>query len=202
MLLKVCGMTRQEDLRLASELGVDFCGFIFHPKSPRYIDPHTVGSLESGHMRRVGVFVGQEAEEIERIIDVARLDFAQLHGKQSVETARKVGAARVIRVLWPQRYCHKALLYREVCRHAESCAMFLFDAGQSGGGSGQKINWGNLAGLSSPRPWLLAGGLNAKNVASAWEETGADGVDLNSGIEIEPGIKNPQAMREAVGKLR
>ena len=76
--------------------------------------------------------------------------------------------------------------------------MFLFDAGQSGGGSGQKINWGNLAGLSSPRPWFLAGGLNANNVASAMKLAGADGVDLNSGIEIAPGIKNSQAMREAV----
>ena len=202
MLIKVCGLTRQEDLELASELGVDFCGFIFHPKSPRYIEPHTVGHLESGSMRRVGVFVGQDAEEIERIMDVARLDFAQLHGKQSPETARQIGATRVIRVLWPQRYCHKALLYRELCRHAESCAMFLFDAGQSGGGSGQKINWGNLAGLCSPRPWFLAGGLNAKNVASAMKQAGADGVDLNSGIEIAPGIKNSQAMREAVDKLR
>lgn len=202
MLVKVCGLTRQEDVQCANALGVDFCGFIFHPKSPRYIEPQKAARLESGNMRRVGVFVGQDAAEIRHIMEVAHLDFAQLHGKQSIDTAMQVGVERVIRVLWPQRYCHKALLYRELCRHANSCAMFLFDAGQSGGGSGQRIDWGNIAGLASPRPWFLAGGLNARNVVSAMKLTGANAADLNSGIEIEPGIKSAQAMQEAVRQVR
>lgn len=200
--IKVCGLTRQEDVDCACELGVDFCGFIFHPKSARYVTPEHAAKLHSGAMRRVGVFVGQDADEINAIMATARLDFAQLHGPHSVATAMKVGPERVIRVLWPQTYCHRAQLSHDLQLHAPSCSMFLFDAGQQGGGSGKIFDWESVAGLAIPRPWLLAGGLGPHNIVSAVRLMRPNGVDLNSGIETEPGKKNASSMRETVNSVR
>ena len=92
MLIKFCGLTRQEDVDQAVQLGAGMCGFIFHPRSPRGISPAQAAAMDSGTLRRVGVFVNQGADEIRRIMDEARLDYAQLHGHQSVECARAVGA--------------------------------------------------------------------------------------------------------------
>ena len=103
MLLKFCGLRRQEDVTLAARLGATHCGFVFHAGSPRCVDAVTVSRLESGDMVRVGVFTGQDSDEIARIMRLARLDMAQLHADQSVDCARQLGAERVIRVLWPQR---------------------------------------------------------------------------------------------------
>ena len=197
MLLKICGLTRQEDVDAASRLGADLCGFIFHPKSPRHIDPVRAARLQSGSMRRVGIFVEQDAGEILRVMDKARLDFAQFHGRQSVECALAVGPAKVIRVIWPDLYCHRALLHNELQKLAASCSMYLLDAGFSGGGSGRRLEWRDLAGLISPHPWILAGGLNARNVGKALRQCDPAGVDFNSGIEDAPGIKNSGAMNAA-----
>lgn len=198
MLSKICGLTRQEDVDEAARLGARFCGFIFHPKSPRSIAPEQAARLQSGSMQRVGVFVEQNAGEIARIMREARLDLAQLHGGQSVACARDVGAERVIRVLWPDRYMHRALLHNELQKYAETCAWYLLDAGLAGGGSGRRLEWQDLYGLRAPHPWLLAGGLNADNVERALKQCAPDGVDFNSGIENAPGRKNLRKMAAAV----
>ena len=113
MLLKFCGLRRQEDVTLAARLGATHCGFVFHAGSPRCVDAVTVSRLESGDMVRVGVFTGQDSDEIARIMRLARLDMAQLHADQSVDCARQLGAERVIRVLWPQRYGDTAANFRQ-----------------------------------------------------------------------------------------
>jgi len=202
MLIKICGLTRQEDMDAASELGADLCGFIFHPKSPRHVMPKRAARLRSGKMRRVGIFVEQRSEGILRVMDVARLDFAQLHGKQSVECALEIGPSRVIRVIWPDLYYHRALLHNELQKFSASCAMYLLDAGFLGGGSSNCLEWQDLAGLSAPHPWILAGGLNACNIGKALSQCTPSGVDFNSGIEEAPGIKNSDEMREATGQVR
>lgn len=97
--IKVCGITRQSDLSTAMGMGAHFCGFVFHPKSPRYIAPERAAALDSALIRRVGVFVNQDAEQIMDIMKTARLEFAQLHGNQSLDCARRIGAGKVIRVL-------------------------------------------------------------------------------------------------------
>ena len=95
MLLKFCGLRRQEDVALAARLGATHCGFVFHAGSPRCVDAVAVSRLESGAMLRVGVFTGQDSGEIARIMRLARLDMAQLHAGQSVECARRLGPERV-----------------------------------------------------------------------------------------------------------
>lgn len=197
MLIKFCGLTRQEDVDHAASLGAAMCGFIFHPRSPRGVTVAQAAALDSGAMLRVGVFVNQGADEIRRIMDEARLDYAQLHGHQSVECARAIGAERVIRVLWPDRYTHRALLYNDLQRNAEACAYYLLDAGLKGGGSGHKLDWSDLASLRPAHPWLLAGGLSAANVAMAVGMCAPAGVDFNSGVEDTPGCKNREKMAAA-----
>ena len=134
--IKVCGITRQSDLSTAMGMGAHFCGFIFHPGSPRYIAPSRAAALDSALIRRVGVFVNQNAEEIMDIMKTARLEFAQLHGAHSLDCARRIGPEKVIRVLWPDRYESVDALQREMELWADSCAWFLLDAGSQGGGHG------------------------------------------------------------------
>ena len=135
--IKVCGITRQSDLSTAMGMGAHFCGFVFHPGSPRYIAPERAAALDSALVRRVGVFVNQDAEEIMETMKTARLEFAQLHGAQSLDCARRIGPEKVIRVLWPDRYESLAALQKEMELWADSCAWFLLDAGSHGGGPAQ-----------------------------------------------------------------
>ena len=132
--IKVCGITRQSDLSTAMGMGAHFCGFVFHPKSPRYIAPERAAALDSALIRRVGVFVNQDAEQIMDIMKTARLEFAQLHGNQSLDCARRIGAGKVIRVLWPDSYDSLDAMQREMDLWADSGSWFLLDAGRQGGG--------------------------------------------------------------------
>lgn len=199
--IKVCGITRQSDLSTAMGMGAHYCGFIFHPGSPRYIAPVRAAVLDSALVRRVGVFVEQEAEEIMEIMKTARLDFAQLHGNQSLECARRIGPDQVIRVLWPANYGSVDELQQEMERWAGSCAWFLLDAGGQGGGHGLTLDWASLASLKSPRPWFLAGGLSADSLDKALEQCLPDGIDLNSGVEAMPGQKSPRKLLAALKSL-
>ncbi|MDE7241823.1 MAG: phosphoribosylanthranilate isomerase, partial [Desulfovibrio sp.] len=125
MRIKVCGLTRQRDVDAAACLGASFCGFIFHPASPRFIPAPDAAALESGGMARVGVFVEQGVAEILDIMAEARLDFAQLHGSQDRACAERIGPSRVIRVLWPENYAGRAELEADMAAHAGACAWFL-----------------------------------------------------------------------------
>lgn len=200
-LLKICGLTRQADLDCALANGVDYCGFIFHPKSPRYIDPRAAANLDSGSTRRVGVFVNQGVEEIAAVAREARLDFIQLHGAQTAAMAKELGPERIIRVLWPKRFADPDELNREMERFADSCAFFLLDAGESGGGHGQTLDWRALAAIRPPRPWFLAGGLNERNLKEALTVLAPDGADLNSGVELSPGVKDHRKIAAAAATL-
>ena len=203
MRIKVCGLTRQQDADAAARLGAAFCGFIFHAASPRSLTPQKAAAIGTAGMARVGVFVEQGAEEILAIMEEARLDYAQLHGAQlhgaqSRACAERIGASRVIRVLWPERYAGRQELEADMAAHAPACAWFLLEAGRGGGGSGRPQDWGRLAGLRSPRPWLLAGGLSPLNVASAVAACRPDGLDFNSGVEVAPGKKSPELLAAAL----
>lgn len=189
MLLKICGLKRQEDVSAVARMGADLCGFIFHPRSPRFISPERAAELDSGPCRRVGVFVEQGGEEILRAVETARLDLIQLHGRQGTDCALRVGAERVIRVIWPERFETAGALQAEIDRHAGACALYLLDAGRRGGGSGTRLDWASLRSLRFPHPWLLAGGLDADNLAEAVAACAPDGVDVNSGAEDAPGVK-------------
>lgn len=214
LLVKVCGLTRQQDADACADAGVDLCGFIFHPASPRGVTPAVAAGLHSHGMARVGVFVKQSADEVLAVMDAARLDFAQLHGGQDAAFCDRVGPERVIRAAWPQRHvdpaghADRSALEAELAGLAPHVRCFLLDAGTSGGGHGATMDWSALRGLAPGAPWLLAGGLTPDNVASAVAACGGHapamlmGVDLNSGVESAPGQKDARLVASALAALR
>jgi phosphoribosylanthranilate isomerase len=185
ILLKVCGITRQEDATACEQLGVDFCGFVFHPASPRYISPERVSLIQTSTCKRVGVFTTHNAREILDAMALARLDYAQLHGRQGDAVVQALGGHRVIRVVFPGEGATPAA-------HAEpSVAYTLFDSGY---GTGKAFDWKILEGAK--RPFFVAGGLTAQNLPDLLKVCRPDGVDLNSGVEIAPGIKSAERIQE------
>ncbi len=205
-LVKVCGLTRAEDVQLCLELGVDMTGFIFASGSPRRITPARAAGLPRGRALRVGVFAGQSPFEVVRIMKESGMDYAQLHGGEDAAFCRAVGPERVIKVLWPQRLGREkaaptakdmgALLRRACEPFAGACSFFLLDAGAGGGGSGKALPWNELAASGLPRPWLLAGGIGPENAVEAYTACLPHGLDCNSGLESAPGVKNARALRE------
>jgi phosphoribosylanthranilate isomerase len=185
ILLKVCGITRQEDATACEQLGVDFCGFIFHPASPRYISPERVSSIQTAQCKRVGVFTTHNIQEIVDIMTLARLDYAQLHGRQEDTVVDAIGGHRVIRVLFPGE---APLL--SVTPEPE-VAYTLFDSGY---GTGKAFDWQVLKGVK--RPFFVAGGLSAQNIPDLLKVCRPDGVDVNSGVEMAPGIKSAERIKE------
>ena len=186
--IKICGLTRTADVALAAGLGASYLGFNCSSSSPRRVDLGRAAELvrESGGAKRVGVFVHESAEEVRRAIGELSLDLLQIHrelragdlelGAPVVAVCRVSGGA----LEWPE----PALLAR--------CGALLFDtadpAGQ--GGTGAPFDWGLLERLSVPVPRWLAGGLRPGNVKDAIARTRPDAVDVASGVESSPGVKD------------
>ena len=191
MFIKICGMTEQPLIDRASALGFGMCGFIFHSPSPRDISPARTAMLDTHGMARVGVFVRQSVEEVREAAEEARLDFIQLHGGQTSSFAAQFPAEKVIRVLWPPKYPSLEALQADIDAFAETCGMYLLDAGM---GSGMTLDWPSLAGLRFPRPWMLSGGLGPDNITKALAACSPDGIDLNSRLESSPGRKSAELM--------
>jgi phosphoribosylanthranilate isomerase len=126
------------------------------------------------------------------IIREARLDLAQFHGPQDLKVAEMVGPERVIRVFWPERLTLKELA-ADLDKWREAAALYLFDAGRSLGGHGQKLT--NLN-FGSPKAYLLAGGLSPPDLGRLWpgSEPNFSGFDFNSGLESAPGVKDQAAI--------
>ena len=232
LLVKVCGMTREEDALLCAELGADLLGFIFHPGSPRNTTPEFPAGLDFPRMglpgvRKVGLFVDQKPMEALSLMAAGRLDLAQLHGGPTESfcqvLAERMGPGRIIKVFWPEKAASLEAFQAELDRYAPYCGMMLVDAGAGGGGHGRAIGSEGgsgdngkaaeiLANAKFPRPWLLAGGLNPANLpglisrfrspGSPAQGQGLVGVDLNSGVEKTPGIKDETLLRAAFAALK
>jgi phosphoribosylanthranilate isomerase len=203
MFVKVCGITRPEDADLAVELGASAIGFIFWPKSPRYIAPEAaqmIAARESVRAVKVGVFVDEPVESVARTMDFVGLDAAQLHGDESADYCR-----RLIDLMahkdGSRRWLIKAIalgdgvtpnlgdLAREVT--------ILIDAHDRArrGGTGRTVNWDEARRIASRRRTILSGGLSAANVGAAIAAVEPYGVDVSSGVEAMPGIKDPEKLR-------
>lgn len=202
-IVKICGLTRAHDVLACVQAGVDWLGFIFHPSSPRAISARRVAAFETGITRRVGVFVHQSPAEVLAVMCEARLDLAQLHGGQNQAFCAEVGVERVVRVFWPQRYPRVTDLEKDLAAFSEVAAYFLLDAGLSGGGRSETLDLDFLTDVTFPRPCLLAGGLTAERVAAVISTNlpNISGFDFNSGVEISPGIKDPDLIKAALAAV-
>lgn len=203
----MCGTTRLEDALGAARLGVDALGFIFYPKSPRYISREAVASILAKlppFVARVGVFVDAPLTEVVQTVGTG-LSFVQLHGSESPEYCRE------LRALLPSCGFLKAFRVSAESSGAtftpyETCVdAFLLDTYMKGakGGTGEVFDWSIIDKLKLQRPVILAGGLSPENVAQAILEVAPYAVDINSAIELRPGVKDIrrlQTVMEMVGE--
>lgn len=188
--VKVCGLTRPEDARLAWELGAAALGFIFHPASPRYLS-----RVQASVLRRslpqdafcVGVFVNESPERINELAAELSLSAVQLHGQEIPEAC----AAIELPVI-------KAIRSGDEEKLSDyPVAAFLLEAKHPtlAGGTGRLADWELAARLARRVPLILAGGLKPGNLRAAFDTVQPRGLDLSSGVESAPGIKDPQLLR-------
>jgi phosphoribosylanthranilate isomerase len=204
--IKVCGLTRVEDACRAAELGADLLGLNFAAGSPRRVSVETalqIAAAVAGSARLVGVFVDQERREVEEIAAAVGLDLLQFHGSEEPAALAPFGrrAIKVFRL--PPGGGEVPLQATALAAYADAWG-FLFDAPAAGahGGSGRPWRYGAVAGLPRDRPMLIAGGLGPANVRDALRESGATGVDVCSGVESAPGIKDHALLARFLGAAR
>jgi phosphoribosylanthranilate isomerase len=194
LFVKICGITRSQDAELAVSLGANALGFVFWPKSPRYVAPGTARAiadrLPTGVIR-VGVFVDDEVDVIKKTIDAAALTAVQLHGVETPDYCRKLTGATVIKAI--NITTDGAVRIEEF----DPDVVLLVDAHdpERYGGTGQTVNWDAAREIAARRRTILAGGLNANNVKLAVRSVRPYGVDVSSGIESAPGVKDPTRLR-------
>jgi phosphoribosylanthranilate isomerase len=194
--VKLCGMTRLEDAELAAELGAWAIGFILWPHSKRHVDPGVAAGIARAVRRRVetvGVFVNQPLDEVEAVADAIGVTHVQLHGDEGPAFCAAVRERTGCRVIKALRIGSAADL-RDAARYHTD--LQLLDSSVRGlrGGSGETWDWELAAQRRSDVPVLLSGGLTPDNVAAGIAAVRPFGVDVASGVEASPGIKDPDKM--------
>jgi phosphoribosylanthranilate isomerase len=206
--VKICGLTREVDVDLALELGADFCGFIVYPKSPRGISMERATELAARvpEGRRVLVDVETGTDELERRRH-AGFDFFQIHAGLDVGLASLAGWSGLVgrERLWVAPRLKPGEAFPQmVLEFADTVLLDTYHKEQIGG-TGETGDWETFADLKlrhAHKNWILAGGLNPENLLGAIAATGTECVDVNSGVESEPGRKDAEKLRALFGKLR
>ena len=204
--VKICGLTRAEDAATAIECGADMLGIVFHRPSSRYVAPANAAALVQAvkHLAPspcvIGVFVDESADEVRRIAEAVGLDGVQLHGDESPEAVDNLrrGGLRVIKGHRIARSTDLATL------DSFKPDAHLLDARVPGspGGTGRTFDWSLAASVSGDYRILLAGGLTVDNVAEAIGTACPWGVDVSSGVERAPGVKDSEKIRRFVAMAR
>ena len=200
MLVKICGVTRADDALAAVDAGASAIGFVFWPDSPRYVDPYRARAIRAAlppFVTAVGVFVNQPVEYVSGVASLVRLGAVQLHGDETPQYASLLSAP-IVKALplttlgesdlaaWPDETMVLLDVHDPVKR----------------GGTGRTIDWDAAATISARRRIVLAGGLTPDNVADAVARVRPFGIDVSSGVEDAPGIKNRDRIRQLFEALR
>jgi len=199
--IKICGITRKEDALLAAELGADLIGFNFWRPGKRYLEPERAEAIARElppSLARVGVFVDEPVESMLAIARSCGLDLIQLHGDEPPEVLTRLAGFQTIRALCIRQESDLAAI------EAHGADYYLLDARVEGlpGGTGQVVDW-DLARQAARRAEIfLAGGLTPENVAQAIETVQPYGVDVASGGESAPGVKDAERLREFIRAAR
>jgi len=196
--VKICGITNAEDAQFCAEQGADFLGFVFVRSSPRYVDVWTAAAMPPllkaaaqppQSIRFVGVFRDEEPSRIREIAAQVGLDFVQLHGSESEDDIEEIGLP-VIRAFRVDGALPDT---------ATSADWVMFD---SGGGTGRTFDWSLLAKYPRTKPFFLAGGITPDNVAEAIRVVRPDAIDVASGVERAPGVKDHEKVRALIARVR
>ena len=194
---KICGLSTPETLDAAVSGGASHIGFVFFPKSPRNITPEQAGALAArvgGRAKIVGLFVDPAPDQIAAVRRQVTLDVIQLHGDERPAYVSQIAMANAIEV-WKAVAVRTSADLAEAQKYCGAAHRILYDAkppigADLPGGNGMRFDWELLRGHAHPLPWALSGGLDARNVAKAVRITGATLIDVSSGVEHKPGIKD------------
>ncbi len=197
MRVKICGITNRHDAESAASLGADAIGFVF-AKSPRRItikEAFGISKALGPWIATVGVFVNEKWETVQRIADQCRLSAVQLHGDESPAYAKRL--SKHLKIIKAFRISNRVDL--NAVKGYDTDA-FLFDSRvpNQHGGSGVPFEWALVKSMRITRPFIVSGGLNPENVKKVVRELGPYGVDVASGVEISPGKKSTERMREFI----
>lgn len=197
--VKICGITSLKDAEMAVNYSVPAIGLIFYPDSPRYVDPAEVEQWIDripDSVKKVGVFVNEQIDTINNITRQLKLEFIQLHGDESPEFCN--GIIRPVIKVFRVGDDFDAIVLNEYDVHG-----FLFDTYKKGnpGGTGTRFNWDLIANLKTETPIILSGGLTPENVLNGIEAVNPAAVDVNSGVESVPGVKDEEKIKELFSVL-
>lgn len=217
MQVKICGMRSPENIQAVLQLPINYMGFIFYPKSPRYVGNTDLGTWVSQHIeqfgtvKRVGVFVNAEFEAILNAVHDYQLDYVQLHGNESAEYCQE------IKTYWDITSMRSAQLIKafsvdenfdfEMTRAYERfCSLFIFDTkakGDAYGGTGQQFNWSLLEQYQGMISYLLSGGIGAADSKMLRKLNFKQmvGIDINSRFETAPGEKDVHKIETFLNEL-
>ncbi|MXV43537.1 N-(5'-phosphoribosyl)anthranilate isomerase [Saccharibacter sp. 17.LH.SD] len=202
--IKICGLTRPQDVQLCAELEVTWVGFVFYPPSPRSISAEqaallhqTIPTAQQGGPSRVGLFVKPTLEMINDVLAHVPLDVLQLYTTPDIAQQIKQQTGLPV---WLARGIKTA---SDLPTQASTLDRFIIEAPADEhdtrpGGLGKRFDWSLTQGWNAPLPWLLAGGLNAHNVQQAIATSKATAVDVSSGVESHPGHKSPELLKNFV----
>ena len=202
---KLCGLTTLDDISAAVRADASYIGFVFFLGSPRNLEIQAANLLLEAtpkHVTKVGLVVAADNNFLDRLTSSACLDMLQLHGNETYQRVAEVKARYGLSVMKAVGISNLGDV-RDAQHYGEVADQLLLDAKPNSvsdlpGGNGISFDWNLLAGSSWKVPWMLAGGLNPNNVASAVKLSGARQVDVSSGIETAPGKNNAELMSEFV----
>ena len=208
--VKICGLSTEETIEAAVDAGAGLVGFVFYPPSPRAVTPERAASLARRvphRVAKVGLFVDPDDALLDRILTTAGLDLIQLHGLEPPERVAQI-RERFRRPVMKAIRIGTAADVAAAERYLGAADRLLFDAqppkraGALPGGNGEPFDWSLLAGRSWPLPWMLSGGLTIANLATAVRITGAPAIDVSSGVETSPGIKDVALIRDFIATVK
>ena len=209
LIVKICGLSTPETLDVALQAGADMVGFVFFPASPRHISleiARELGRQAKGHAVKVALTVDADDATLANIVETLRPDILQLHGNETVARLRDIKQSFGLQVMKVIAVETSADL-TPLTGYAAVADRILFDArapkgATRPGGLGAVFDWHVLENLDLKLPFMVSGGLNAGNVAEAVRVTRAGGVDVSSGVERDPGIKDPDLIRDFIRAAR
>jgi phosphoribosylanthranilate isomerase len=194
MLLKLCGIRRPEDMAATEHAGADYAGMILVPGTPRFVPRERIPVLlAAAHIKKVFVVRDMPLAELNALIAEFRPDAVQLHGNESADYAQSVTGT----VVWKAFNLNSEAALAEA--EAFPCAMLVAD---SGGGTGRPCRWDLAAHLASVRPVLLGGGITPDNVREAIAQVRPAGIDVSSGVESAPGVKDHLLIQKLAERIQ
>ncbi len=201
MIVKVCGMREAENIAAVSQLGLQMMGFILFDRSPRYVSD-VAPSTPLG-VKRVGVFVNAQQQQIEEMVERHNLDVAQLHGSESVELCRELRSRGLMVIKAISISTHDDM--KRTTEYDGSVDYLLFDTKcAEHGGSGRRFDWSILDSYCGTTPFLLSGGIDEESADEILtiQHTAFAGVDLNSRFEISPALKDIDKLTRFLEKIK